>query len=173
MSEEFLCVRCARTMRTCCQTSEIYVTPGDVTRISHATGEDAEQFCEFRRPDDPVYLDSHDDDPIWLETVIREDQQRRVLRREANGDCRFLGEQGCRLALEDRPLICRLYPFDYNEQEIKPVLANGCPMQLVRPELGLLGELDMRVDDARRWHAQLYAELRLERHARCSPPSDT
>ncbi len=45
---EFLCVRCARHMKTCCQTCEIYVSPGDVERISAHTGR--RDFYEFRAP---------------------------------------------------------------------------------------------------------------------------
>lgn len=166
MSDEFLCVRCARAMETCCQSCEIYVSPGDAQRIAEYTQTTVESFAEFRYPDDPIYLTAHEDDPIWPLTVIREDHQRRVLKRRENGDCHFLGEQGCRLPLETRPLVCRLYPFDYNEQGIKPQLARGCPVELLRPGTTLLQELDMNIEDARRWHAQLYQEIRLEPHSR-------
>jgi Fe-S-cluster containining protein len=160
---EFLCARCARHMETCCQTSEVYVTPGDVERIAdHVGGRD---FYEFRPPDDPIYL-QQDDDPIWPQLVFkRPDGMRRVLRRRPGGDCTFLGEAGCTLPLETRPLICRIYPFDFNEQGIHDRLANGCPLELLRPGMTLLEELDMRRDDAERWRQQLYAELPQERTA--------
>lgn len=159
---EFLCVRCARHMRTCCQTSEIYVTPGDVQRIEAFAGET--DFYEFRTPDDPVYLEQSDD-PTWERCVFREDGTRRVLKRRQDGDCRFLGTAGCTLPLEIRPLICRIYPFDYNAEGIKPALARGCPLELLSPGQTLLTELDMRPSDAERWHAQLYEEIRQEPHA--------
>src|SRR5688500_5670296 len=72
-----LCVRCAAHQQTCCQTSEIAVTLGDVRRIAAHTGR--QDVWEYRAPSDPVYL-HHPDDPIWLETVIRPDGTRRVLR---------------------------------------------------------------------------------------------
>src|SRR5688572_5187759 len=86
--EEFLCVRCARHTKTCCQRCEIYVTPGDVQRIEQHT--DRYNFWEFRVPDDPNYADQ-DDDPAWRDHVFRQDGSRRVLKRQANGDCTFLG----------------------------------------------------------------------------------
>lgn len=159
MDEAFLCVRCARHMKTCCQTSEVYVTPGDVRRIAAHVG--YEDFHEYRLPEDPVYL-KHDDDPIWLERVLRPDGSRRILKRQSNGDCGFLGEQGCRLPLEVRPLICRIYPFDFNEQGIYDTLAKGCPTELLKPGQGLLQALDMDRLAAERWHRQLYDEVRDE-----------
>jgi Fe-S-cluster containining protein len=160
---QFLCARCARYMATCCQTSEIYITPGDAQRIAEHTG--GGDFYEFRPPENPVYL-QQDDDPIWSETVFkRPDGTRRVLRRKENGDCAFLGEAGCRLPLETRPLICRLYPYDYNEHGLYPLLAQGCPQELLRPGHSLLQELAMNEHDAQRWHHQLYQELPLERTA--------
>ena len=155
-TEEFLCVRCARHMKTCCQTSEIYVTPGDVQRIGEFTGRD--DFKEFRAPEDPIYLQL-DDDPVWIEHVIRPDGTRRVLKRQENGDCTFLGNHGCVLPLETRPLICRMYPYDYDANGIRDDLANGCPMELLRPGQGLVAALEMNRADAQRWHRQLYAEV--------------
>ncbi|HAN99118.1 MAG TPA: hypothetical protein DCQ98_17550 [Planctomycetaceae bacterium] len=166
MSEEHLCVRCARLGPTCCQSCQIYVGPGDAERISQYVGEPVEAFADFRYPDDPIYLTAHDDDPIWPRTVIREDGHRRVLNRRENGDCTFLGPTGCRLPLEVRPLVCRLYPYDYNQAGIKPRLASGCPVQLLPPGRSLLQELDMNLADAERWHRMLYDEILREPHAR-------
>jgi Fe-S-cluster containining protein len=146
-------------MATCCQTSEIYVTLGDVRRIEEHTGQT--NLTEWRTPDDPIYLQQHDD-PVWAERVLQADGTRRVLKRQPNGDCQFLGSAGCRLPLEVRPLICRLYPFDYNEQGIFESLANGCPLELLRPGQTLLQELEMNRADADRWHQQLYSEVRVE-----------
>ena len=158
---DFLCVRCARKRKTCCQLCEVYVTPGDVARIAAHTGQ--QDFTEFLPAGDTVYTD-HDDDPIWMQLVFRADGTRRVLQRHPDGDCTFLGPQGCRLPLEVRPLVCRLYPYEYTAEGIKPdELSNGCPMELVRPQLGLIGELGMNLLDARRWHRQLYEEIRSEK----------
>lgn len=157
---DFLCARCARHMRTCCQTSQVYITPGDVERIAAHTGQ--RDFYEFALPDDAIYLEQSDD-PTWEHFVFQPDGTRRVLRRHPGGDCRFLGEQGCVLPLETRPLICRLYPYDYNAEGIKDKLARGCPTELLRPGETLVSELGMNLGDAERWHRQLYAEIPLEK----------
>lgn len=159
--EEFLCVRCARYMRTCCQTCEVYVSPGDVQRIADHTGR--ADFYEFRVPDNPEYL-HNEDDPLWQTATFRADGTRRVLRRRPEGDCTFLGPHGCTLPLDVRPLVCRLYPYDYTEQGIRPQLARGCPTHLLRPGQGLIEALGMNLADAERWHRQLYAEIRQEPH---------
>lgn len=145
-------------MKTCCQTSEVHATLGDVQRIKEYTGRD--DFTEFRVPVNPDYADQ-DDDSAWQTHVFREDGSRRVLKRKPGGDCTFLGPHGCKLPLETRPLICRLYPYDYNEDGIQDELAPGCPLDLLRPGMSLLEELDITPADARRWHQQLYAEIRL------------
>lgn len=158
---DFLCVRCARHRRTCCQISQIYTTPGDVQRIREFTG--VQDFYEFRAPDNPDYLDQ-DDDPEWSRCVFRPDSTRRVLRRRDNGDCTFLGPNGCRLPLDVRPLVCRLYPYSYTADGIEQDLSPGCPLELLPPGQGLIEALDMNLSDARRWHQQLYAEIKQEPH---------
>lgn len=158
-TEEFLCVRCARHMQTCCQTSEVYATPGDARRIAEFTGQS--DFTEFRRADDPVYLEQ-DDDPVWAQNVFRADGTRRVLKRRTNGDCTFLGDQGCVLPLETRPLICRIYPYDYTAQGLRERLARGCPTELIPAGQTLLEALDIQRADAVRWHKQLYVEVLME-----------
>jgi uncharacterized protein len=161
-TDEFLCVRCARHQRTCCQTAEVFVTRGDVRRIEAHTA--ATGFWEFRPPADPVYLHlEDDDDPLWRDNVFQPDGSRRVLRKQPGGDCTFLGPAGCTLPLEVRPLICRIYPFDYTADGIQDDLAPGCPLELLPPGQGLIEALTMNRADAERWHAQLYAELRQER----------
>ena len=160
MSEEFLCVRCSRHMKTCCQTADIYTTLGDVRRIEEFTG--LTGFTEFRGPSNPDYADQ-DDDPVWRDNVFRADGTRRVLKKQPSGDCTFLGNAGCVLPLETRPLICRIYPFDYNADGVlQDQLSTGCPTELLRPGQGLIEALDMNRADAERWHRQLYDELPLE-----------
>ncbi|MGQ9604699.1 MAG: YkgJ family cysteine cluster protein [Thermogutta sp.] len=157
--EEPLCVRCARTQRTCCQISEIYITPGDLERIAAYTGES--DFFEYRRPANPEYLDQSDD-PLWAACVFRPDGTRRVLRRSESEGCLFLGPGGCRLPLEVRPLVCRLYPFDYTEQGLQSVNGTMCPIQLLAPGVTLLQSLGMDAEMAEEWRSQLYAEIRQE-----------
>jgi uncharacterized protein len=159
--EEPLCARCARAVKTtCCQQREIYITPGDVRRINAYTG--LSGFSVFEAVANPDYLDQ-DDDPLWAQCVFREDGARRTLRRISSGNCMFLGPAGCMLPLEVRPLVCRLHPYDYTEEGIKDELAPGCPSHLLKPGQGLIESLGMNLEDARRWHHQLYDEIRQEK----------
>jgi len=153
------CARCASLQRTCCQRADILVTAGDVGRIELSGPEG--DFWEWRMPSDPESLLPDEDDPAWLGLTTRPDGTRRLLLRRANGDCILLGPQGCRLTAEVRPLICRLFPFSYTERGIAGEDPHCCPREQLgvgaRPMTRVLG---MRLVDARRWQAQLYAELR-------------
>lgn len=166
--EEPLCVRCAQTQRTCCQICEIYITPGDLERIAAYTGES--DFYEYRRPANLEYLDQSDD-PLWAACVFRPDGTRRVLRRSESEGCLFLGTGGCRLPLEVRPLVCRLYPFEYTEQGLQSVNGTMCPIQLLAPGETLLQSLGMDAETAEEWRRRLYAEIRRELPASESPPA--
>ena len=156
---EVLCARCARHYDTCCRRTDIYVTQRDVERIEQHVGYSG--FEEFRAPLDPAYT-SDQDDPLWQSRVFRTDGTRRVLKHRNEHDCIFLGSAGCTLPTEVRPLICRLYPYDYNEDGLKPVPASGCPQHLLAPGQTVFDGVGVSHDDARRWHTMLYDELRQE-----------
>lgn len=157
-AEELICIRCARERKTCCQTSEVFVTKGDVRRIEAHSGRT--DFHHFQYPEDPVYLDQSDD-PTWERHVFREDGTRRILRRRPDGDCTFLGEAGCALPEDVRPLVCRLYPYLYNDQGLDGV-STGCPSHLLRRDQTILDALDISLARAQAWHRELYTELRQE-----------
>lgn len=156
---ESLCARCARHHETCCQKTDIYVTLADVRRIEDYVGFGG--FFEFRPPADPVYA-YQADDPLWMQKVFQPDGTRRVVRHQENGDCLFLGQSGCTLPAEVRPLICRLYPFDYNAEGLKAQPASGCPSHLLAPGQTVFDGVGVSVENARRWHAMLYQELQQE-----------
>lgn len=153
------CARCAAMQRTCCQRAEILVTDGDVERIAAHTG--SRSFFERRAPLDPAYLDADEDDPNWLRYTVRPDGTRRVLKRQPNGDCGFLGAAGCTLDVETRPLVCRLYPFAYNENGLFGEDSDYCPTKMLAPRGQPMTEvLEIARTDGQRWHHQLYEELR-------------
>lgn len=158
------CARCAQLQRTCCQRAEILLTGGDAARIREHTARD--DFLEWRVPDDPSYLEPDPADPEWLELAVAEGGRRRVLTREPNGDCVFLGERGCVLPLETRPLVCRLYPFAYTADGLVDEAAGYCPAGLLRwPGDSMLDVLAMSRQDGERWRSQLYSELRSDARA--------
>jgi len=140
--------------------NEIYVTPGDVRRIAKVVG--AEEFYEYRGAANPAYLDQ-DDDPLWLEHVFRSDGTRRVLRQRPGGDCCFLTAKGCRLDMNTRPLVCRLYPYRYNAAGFYAEFSEGCPTELLGQGEGLLDALGMKQSEAAEWRRMLYEEILLEK----------
>ena len=150
------CALCATLGRTCCQSREILVTEGDKRRIAAFAGECA--FWEYAPPLDPDYLDQGDD-PNWLAWAFLPDGTRPILKRRPNGDCCFLGEAGCTLPPEVRPLVCRLFPYTYTERGVNGVV-NECPLAAIPPATTILEALGMQMADAVRWHRMLYDELR-------------
>ncbi len=162
-----LCVRCAESQRTCCQTREIYTTPGDVERIAAHVGR--RDFTTFVVATGGQAAAEQDDDPPWRDLVFRPDGARRVLVRRPSGDCHFLGSAGCVLPLETRPLVCRLYPFDYDHTGLRAELSHDCPTHLMRPGASLLRVLDMHETDGERWRARLYEDLELEKTSEDRP----
>ena len=58
-----------------------------------------------------------------------------------NGDCTFLGAAGCVLPEEVRPLVCRLYPFEYTHRGIlgepRQRLDKGVILDQVAPPGGI------------------------------------
>ena len=156
-----LCGRCAQQGRTCCQGREIYITPGDLRRIGAVTGE--LQFAEWTRTADPSYMDQ-DDDPVWRQHVFGSDGSRRILKRQANGDCIFLGSDGCRLALAVRPLLCRLHPFTYTADHIDNEPDTDCPKQLIVTGESVFEAIHTSMELAQQWHRQLYEEVSTDDH---------
>jgi len=160
-----LCAQCARHQRTCCQDTDVFVTVGDLERIERHTGRS--DCHEYRAATNPEYLDQ-DDDPVWVQHVFRPDGTRRVLRQRPDGDCMFLGGQGCVLPQNVRPLICRLYPFGFDADGLDDSPSTACPVHLLPPGRDVLAEMDMDMAAARRWHRQLYEELKLEEPVSCA-----
>lgn len=159
MTNPSFCAECARRGPTCCATRRIVLTPGDVTRIERWCA----QCCSAQWSQTPwvqtvesAVFEPAETDPLWDAWLRRGLVD--VLRQGPQG-CVFLGADGCVLPLDVRPLICRLYPFEYTESAIKGVWPHLCP----RPEADntalLLALLGMSAAVADSWRQQLYAEI--------------
>lgn len=156
-TEEHLCARCAKAGKTCCQKTEIFLTIGDVNRIRSSGVSD--QFWEYAAPTDEDSQPDFSYDPVWSR-IFGEGGKRRILRhREGGTDCRFLTAGGCELPLAVRPLVCRLYPFDYTATTIKGVDGHFCPSPEKDYAPLLLASLEMNHDDAEACRKQIYAEI--------------
>ena len=157
------CLACASQGHSCCQGRDIYVTRGDCERIRNAGV--ATDFFEFRGCSLAAYAEQ-DDDPLWRRYVFRSDGSRRVLKRLANGNCLFLGPDGCSLALSARPLVCRLYPHLYSADGVAGVWDHECPATRTQAgdqiEQGIAG---VQRPQALQWHHMLYTEILWEAHS--------
>jgi Fe-S-cluster containining protein len=161
-----LCELCKDIQKTCCQNYiKAYLTLGDIERISAASGRT--DFVELRPCPrlSAQERSGYDYDPNWLCLITLPGNFNRLLKKNQNGDCVFLGANGCELAEEVRPLICRLYPYSYNEYGLIGLVVNdmiGCPTHLLGPGEEIFKNLHMPRIMADEWRVMLYAELRKE-----------
>jgi len=152
---------CASAGGSRCVNMQIYLTGGDIARIEAVTGN--HDFIRYEMPWSWCERDA--DDTRWQNHVFG-CMRHRVVRRRADKSCCFLGERGCALDLETRPLVCRLYPYEYTPDGIKG-LHPGCPAsRSVHPEMDLEG-MGMISERVAAWYAAFYEELSKSR--RCRP----
>ncbi len=152
------CYSCFLQGVSCCQGTQIYLTAGDVQRISQFL-EDSD-FFTIEIPD-AVYLDAGND-PKWLMLTVRPDGQRRVLKRTAEKNCTMLRDSGCRLPMSIRPLVCRLYPYEFTESGVSGI-DPVCPISRAEDCASLMDRLGMTINAAGEWHRLLYRELHQEK----------
>lgn len=150
-----ICAGCAQAGTSCCVNRHIYVTAEDIRRIRQATGEN--DFT-VREAVFGAYADQTDD-PAWSQYVL-DNKDRRVLQRRQDGSCHFLGREGCVMDLATRPILCRLYPFEYAEKGIQG-LDTQCPVSRCGDPERALQEMGMVPDNLDAWHRQLYREIRV------------
>jgi hypothetical protein len=104
-----------------------------------------------------------ENDPDWLYYVFRPDGSRLVLKSTPEGNCTFLAENGCRLPMNIRPIVCRLHPFEYHAGGFLNYFAPGCPVDILEPGRSLAVCFDMDPAAASCWHKMLYEEIVLEK----------
>ena len=110
MGSQFVQFKCHHCNH-CCTEVVCVPTPWDVVRIVRETGANPYAFLEFLKPDEIAEVE--EDDPTWLDV----NGQRYImgLRRDANG-CYFLDKETRYCSIyASRPILCRLYPFSYEE----------------------------------------------------------
>lgn len=128
-------------------------------RIAAETGRDG--FFEHMRVAERQIPGAETHDALWREILAAPDGCR-VVRRDDAGNCFFLGDGGCTLSERARPLLCRLYPFDYTAQTIKGVYGPLCPEPERDNPPMLLALLSMNREQAESWRRQLYLELAVD-----------
>ncbi len=148
------CSRCAERGASCCTGNQIFLTSGDIRRITAALHRN--DFYLFE-PADPVYTESGDD-PLWTDMTIGPDGKRRVLKRVEYRNCILLGPSGCVLPMEKRPLVCRLYPFAYTTARLGGI-DETCPVARHENPQRCLDLMGMSMENARKWHRLIMGEL--------------
>jgi len=153
------CVECAHKGQSCCRNVHIYLTRGDIERISGLCP--SETFCEMA-PLTPDYEDAGGD-PDWNPAILNADGTRRVMRQQPDGGCHFLTPTGCRLPSDVRPLLCRIYPYEFRSWQLTGI-SPSCPVASESDWLRILEDSEMKQANARAWVAQLAEEIFAEKH---------
>lgn len=157
---QIACIDCSRTDACCCCGVEIYLTGGDVSRITKHNGISADEFSHFVAPTG-IYVDAAGD-PGWNPLVLRPDGTRRIVKLRRDGSCTFLTSTGCSLPLDVRPLLCRIHPYDFDRQSLKGVDAD-CPISAMPDQPAALKAIGMPRDAVATWHRALYSEILADR----------
>lgn len=152
------CLDCAAKKRSCCGNVNIYITQADVDRIRLA-GVDHDFFSLETLSEE--YLDGGGD-PAWNPLILDESGRRRVLLQQSGGNCIFLSSTGCRLASNVRPLLCRIYPFEFLGEKIVGI-SHYCPVSLEQNWQEILNMSEMNSVSALEWIKQLYREIYQEK----------
>jgi Fe-S-cluster containining protein len=131
----------------------VFITREDAARVEKYLGRS--DFYVYEKADKA--FETCTEEPDWPGYVTRTDGTRRVLRRNEKKACSLLSDQGCTLPSEVRPLICRLYPYEYTKEEIVG-MCRGCPVSRKYEGIIPLVELSMDPASAERLRVQLYEQ---------------
>lgn len=111
------CIRCSRVQKTCCSDRpRVPFTIDDLDRIQ-ALGHRLEDFAiagEYKGNDVLP-----EEEEWWRDSMVEVDEKLYKLnaKLQDSGACHFLVEgKGCSLG-DDRPSVCKIYPFWINEQD--------------------------------------------------------
>ena len=148
------CLDCASRNQSCCVNVHIFITSGDIERISQAS--DIHDFYSSE-PLTPEYFDGGGD-PDWNNLILDENGCRKIVRQTETGNCIFLSEKGCRLKPDIRPLLCRIYPYDFTGRKIVGI-SNYCPVSADNSWQEVLNLSQMHYHAAQEWIKQLYDEI--------------
>ncbi len=151
-----ICQHCSTIQKTCCQQSDIIATDKDIERISSKGYKD---FYGFYKPQSYDY--GQEEDPNWDKYTINKNGTMQMINKTPEGNCIFLGSYGCLLDLETRPVICRIYPYYYNEEQILELDPYKCPKGVIQSdEEWLKTNLSVDSQSAEKWRKQFYLELK-------------
>ena len=166
MHDPNICAQCHGQGAGCCRQGPLGaekmfgLTEGEIEIMSQASGLAPDQFV-VRDQASPQFLEFVERiHPIFLSTMPG--GRRLRLKVGPQGACSLLGEQGCSLPWEARPLYCRLYPFWFTPQgQLMVLMSETCLAQKGarswRDVLANLGESEKRL-------RELFEQLRQLAH---------
>jgi Fe-S-cluster containining protein len=164
VGQAHVCQRCAQFGPTCCQPENgvalAPLTPGDIERITRATGLNASVFTTARTLDVEELEALEEQEPV-LKGLVGPDR-RLVSLTVVNGACAlFSNHSGCTLRYESRPLLCRRYPIVRNRRWLSVSPGGRClAVEEASDMPSLLGLLGMTEDGLVEIDRQLRADLR-------------
>ena len=131
------------------------MTRGEARRIATACGRPMEEFC--LEDEISPQFEAHINLMHPVLNRIMPGRRRLRLKVDENGACVFLGQDGCTLPREDRPLFCRLFPFWFTPDARLALLETGsCLAQREAASLDeVLARLGEREDNLRTLFARL------------------
>jgi Fe-S-cluster containining protein len=109
------CRKCVKEGGGCCdgEDSGIFCTLHDALRISKATGMNIEKIVTFGKVAESFIQSMKEQDNEFYEIYVND----RVLQlKRKRKHCQFLTPKGCSI-IGSRPLLCRLFPFSYDEDD--------------------------------------------------------
>ena len=159
------CQECAKIQKTCCQGEgfQVALTKGDIRRIGMFTSSPA--FYELKAVEEPlrqVYTTPEhygDDEKIYVQYLFDEAGRRNVLKKKPNNaECLFLSKSGCGLPFEVKPLICRIYPYNWNDELDLWLETDYCPAPFFQnPDY--FRSVPLSEGEAKKLVSQFYFEL--------------
>lgn len=160
-----LCAQCAAKGPTCCNIAAgqeevcFPLSDAEAERIRDALPEQGGFAVEKNTL---AFLDTlkamFPGEETLIEALFPLGGEHRRLAVDSSGNCRFLGEHGCRLPREARPYYCRLYPLWILGREIMVMTNPDCLVSGTGPNLKrILAALDSSSPEVR----DLFGRLRL------------
>lgn len=159
------CAQCAKIQKTCCQEDVTFValTGGDIERISTYTGR--EDFYELQAVAEElidIYANParfSEDDRIYVTCLFDSKGRRNILKKNKNNECCFITDTGCLLPHDIRPLICRIYPYEWNDRREVWIEAGYCPKELFKDNEDLIRKVGLSEEEVKRLVNQFYDEI--------------
>ena len=157
------CSECSKLQPTCCEYTDICVTDGDIKRISdYSGGNDFYHLMPVSEEMKHYYGDYRNVEKgldIYYKYLFDEEGKRNILKRVENNRCFFLTPDGCSLPPTAKPIICRLYPYDWNDHKDIWIDPHYCPKSLFKDEQEIKEYVCLPEAEARRLVDLLYDEL--------------